>query len=124
MRGDETGGIITDWLLQVVIFLAIVGLVGFEAITIAVTSVNLQDDAQDVARTAARTYKSARRLPPAREAAEELAEQREVTLVDVTEEDGVVTVTIIKQADTLVVHNIGLFDDLVEADAEASARWR
>ncbi|MDX1621948.1 MAG: hypothetical protein R3320_13200 [Nitriliruptorales bacterium] len=124
MHQDETGGIISSWLLQMVIFLAVIALVGYEAITVAVTSINLSDDAREVARSAARAYRDGQRLPAAQNAAEQTAAEREVRLVDVTHEEDYITVAVKKDADTLFIHQFGLFDDLVEADAESSARWR
>lgn len=124
MYDDETGGIITSWLVQVVLFLAVIAVIGFEVITIAVTSINLEDDARDVARAAAQAYGGERQLTSAREAAQHTAEEREVTLVQVTEDDGVVSAEVTKRADTLFTHRIGFLEDLVLAEATGRARWR
>lgn len=121
---DEAGGIITGWLLQVVIFLAIIALIGYEAISIAVTAINLEDDARDVARAAAQAFDASQRIAAAREAAQATADELNVTLVSVEESEGVVSAAVQKQADTLFVHNVGLFDSLVVADATGRARWR
>lgn len=124
MYDDETGGIISSWLLQVAVFLAVIAVIGFEVITIAVTSINLEDDARDVARAAAQAYGGDGQLANARRAAEETATELEVTLVEVTETDGVVSAEVTKRADTLFTHRIGFLEDLVEANATGRARWR
>lgn len=122
MRGED-GGIVTGWLLQLVVIMAILGLVGYEVISIAVTSINLEDDARDVALAARGAYGQGD-LTAAEEAARAAAEGLEVELVRVEADDTSIHATVTKQADTFIVHRIGPLEDLTTPTARGSVRWR
>lgn len=121
MSANETGGTVTA-LLQVVVVIGLVLLVGHEAMNIAITTINLEDRAQEVAQVTARAYRSDQRVATAEETARSAAEQREVSLVDVRLRDDTVVVEVRARARTLVAHR--LFEDLVVAEATGRARWR
>ncbi len=122
--GDETGGIVTGWLLQLLIAMAIVGVLGFEVITMVVTSVNLDDHARDVAIAARDAYRSDHDLRAAEAAAQTAAEVTEVTLLSVEADDTYVSITVQTTADTLFVHRIGALDGLTHPTSDARAPWR
>lgn len=121
---SATGGIVTGWLIQLVVFMAVIGLIGYEAISIAITTINLEDDAREVAQAAAQAYGASRQLAVATEAAETAADELEVSLEELEEVDGSVEVAISKVADTVVVHRIGPLEELGQVSASGRARWR
>lgn len=126
MRNTETGGIITGWLGQLVVLMAVLGVLGHEAITVAVTAINLEDDARDVAQSAARAYGAQPKLQTAQDAAAQQAERLGVELVgvEVNKEDGTVVATVTRTADTLFIHELGPLEDLATRTTSGRARWR
>jgi hypothetical protein len=118
----EVGGIVTGWLIQLVVIMAVIGFVGHEVISVAVTSINLEDDARDVA-VAARDAYGRGDLRAAQEAAQAAADELEVQLVDVEVGDDAVYATVTKQADTFVAHRIGPLEDLTAPTARGRVRW-
>lgn len=123
VHGRE-GGIVTGWLIQLVVFMAVLALVAYEVITVAVTAINLEDDAREVARAAAQAYGSRQNLAAATGAAETVASELEVGLEAVSEVDGTIRVDVVKTADTLLVHRLGPLEDLARTSATGRARWR
>jgi hypothetical protein len=124
VRRDETGGIITGWLGQLLVIMAVVAFVGFEVVTIAVTSVTLQDQAREVARAAASAYGQRERLTDAQEAAIAEATELGVEVASVGLEDDRIVATITTTADTLVLHRIGALETVTRPTASASVDWR
>lgn len=121
---DETGGIVTGWLFQIVVIMAIIAFIGFEVITIALTTINLDDDARDVAITARDAYRDGRSLRAAEEAGAAAAEALGAQLVSVEADDTDVTVTVTDVADTLLLDRIGVLDTVTHPTATARAPWR
>lgn len=126
MHRAETGGIITGWLGQLVVLMAVLGVLGYEAISVAVTAINLEDDALEVAQAAARAYGAQPRVKAAQEAAAQEAESVGVQLVslDVDKEGGTVVATVTRTADTLFIHELGPLEDLATRTTTGRARWR
>ena len=120
---DESGDIITGWLIQLVIFLAVLAFVAFEAITVVVTNVSLDDTAREVARAARDEYRVARSIEVATATATEVAALREARVVEVTEQDGDLIVELGKDAPTLVIHRIGPLQNLVNVTTSARVAW-
>ena len=121
-RSDQRGDIIASWLFQVVAFLAVLGFVAYEIISIGVTMVALDDNAREVARAARDAYRAELSLDQAEDAAEAVAEQHQAAIVGLEEDDGELTVTLQKQAPTLLVHRIGPLEDLTLATQTTSIR--
>jgi hypothetical protein len=121
---DQTGGIITGWLLQLVVVMSVLGLIGYEAITVAITSINLDDDARAVAIQARDAYRADNDLRAAEAAAETAAERVEVELVSVDADDDNVYATVAGTADTLLLHRIEALDSVTAPTARGRARWR
>lgn len=120
---SEVGGIVTGWLMQLLVLMALIGLVGHELISIGVTSVNLEDDARDVA-VAARDAYGRGDLKGAEEAAAAAAERLGVELVTLEADDAFLVATVTTQADTFFVHRIGPLEDLTTPTSEGRVRWR
>lgn len=106
--GDR-GGIVLGWLTRVVAVMAVLGLFGFDAISMASTRVTAEDHAQLAARAAAESFEQTQGLQSAYDAA-----LREVTASGDTIDapsfraaaDGTVTLTLHRVAPTLVVSRI------------------
>ena len=109
---SERGGIITGWLLKLVISLAIFGLVAFEAGAIVVAKVTIEDIAGDAVAAAAQEYSSSKNQDEAEKAARDVAESKGAVLeaFSVVEAGKAVVVTLSKPAKTLFVHRIGVTD--------------
>ncbi len=109
---SERGGIITGWLLKLVLSLAIFGLVAFEAGAIVVAKVTIEDIAGDAVAAAAQEYRSSQNQDAAEKAASEVAESKGAVLeaFSVVENGKAVVVTLSKPAKTLFVHRIGVTD--------------
>lgn len=107
---SERGGIITGWLLKLVISLAIFGLVAFEAGAILVAKVSIEDIAGDAVAAAAQEYGASKNQDEAEKAARDVAESKGAVLeaFSVVENGKAVVVTLSKPAKTLFVHRIGV----------------
>ncbi|MBW3658052.1 MAG: hypothetical protein KY457_05400 [Actinobacteria bacterium] len=121
--GSEEGGIVTGWLFQLVLVMAVVGVLGHEAISIGVTSVNLEDDARDVAVAAREAYGRGD-LTAAEEAAAGAADRLGVELLGLEVDDDTLVAEVTKQADTFFVHRIGPLEDLTTPTTRGRVRWR
>ncbi len=107
MRG-EGGGIVTGWLLKLIVSIAILGLVVFEAGAIILAHVNADAAATEVAGAAATSVASGGNAKAAEQAARAEAAAQHVTLVEFSLADDHKTVTVIveKTAKTLLVHRL------------------
>ncbi|HEX2027650.1 MAG TPA: hypothetical protein VHF25_06590 [Nitriliruptorales bacterium] len=117
-RHAEAGGIVTGWLGQLVVIMAVLAFLGYEAIATALNAISVQDTAQEAARVAAGAYRDAGGDEGhARAAAEAEATEREAAMTAFDINAGTVTVTVRQQADTLVIDAVSLFDDLTTRTA-------
>lgn len=112
--GEEHGGVISGWLVQLLAVLIVLAFIGFEGITIAMTHLSLDEDAREVAAAARTAYGSSREADDAIEAGREVAELQGVVVVDVaeSEEPPEVVFDLRKQASTLVIHRIGFLEEM------------
>lgn len=120
---SEVGGIVTGWLIQLVIVMAVLGFVGHELISIGVTTVNLEDEARDVAVAARQAYGRGD-LRAAEGAAASHASTIGVELTSLEVEEEFIVAHVTTQADTLFVHRIGFLEDLTTPTARGRVRWR
>lgn len=120
----QSGGIISNWLLQLTIFLLVLGFVGYEAIATAVAAVSVQDTAREVAVSGAEGYRGGgMQLSAARTAASRAAAERDVELLDVAVRSDVLVVTVQNQARTLLIHKIGPLRGATVRTATSQVRW-
>lgn len=124
VRRNETGGIITGWLAQLLVIMAIVGLVGYEVVAVAVAAVTLEDEAREVAKVAADAYGSEQRIEDASAAAGEAGTTLGVEVLEVTLDGDHVRVTVRGQAGTLLLHRLGALEDLTRPTATGRSNWR
>lgn len=122
-RSSESGDIITGWLLQVVIFLAVISFIAYEVISVLATTVSLDDTAREVARAARDEYRVTRSLDAASETAAEVADVRDAHVVELTEDGDDLIVELQRDAPTLVIHRIGPLQDLAKVNTSARVTW-
>lgn len=108
-RISSRGGIVTGWLVRVVIILLLLGLVAFEAGAVIVAKVGVDGTAETAAREAALIYESSRNADSARAEAERAAAQGGARLIEFafSPEGTEVVVTLERVADTFVIQKIG-----------------
>jgi hypothetical protein len=119
----EAGGIVTGWLLRIVIFLAVLSFAIFEGGAIAVNSITAEDAAREVARVAATAYRSSGEIDAAESAGVAAARERSVRLVEITIDGDSLSVTVRSTARTLVLHEIEMFDRFTVREAERMVEW-
>ena len=122
---DDRGDIVLGWLTKVVAVLAVLGVIGFDAISLGAARFQAEDHAQLAARAAAETYKSGKDLQAAYDAA--LAEVLEHgDSIDPqtfsVAPDGTVTLTLLRVAPTMLVERIGPVRDWANMTSTVSAR--
>ena len=123
---DERGSIIVGWLTKVALVLTLVGIVGFDLVSVATTRVSAADDATHAARAGATTYADTRGdVQAAYRAALSYAEERNGTIEPkdfVVEADGTVRVKVVKTATTLVLYRAGATRKWAHVIAEGAIR--
>lgn len=125
LAGDESGDIISGWLVRIIVFMGLFALVGYEFVVVGLNYVQTEDAAQEVSRAARRAYRDTRQdEDQAQEAAELEADAQDVQLVvfEVLEEH--VAVEVESAADTLFLHQLGFLDGLTTRSATSTVRWR
>ena len=125
LAGDESGDIISGWLVRMVVFMGLFALVGYEFVMVGLNYVQTEDAAQEVSRAARRAYRDTRQdEDQAQEAAEVEADAQDVRLVgfEVLEEH--VAVEVESTADTLFLDDLGFLDGLTTRSATSTVRWR
>ena len=107
-RSGERGGIVTGWLLKLIVSIAIVGVVAFEAGAVVVAHVTAESAANDIATEAGFVVGRGGRADDAKDAARAEAAKHGVTLTgfSVTADREFVSVQIEKKAKTLVLHRL------------------
>src|SRR5687767_12564769 len=107
---DDRGDIVLGWLTKVVAVLAVLGVLGFDAISLGATRFQTEDHAQVAVRAAAETYRSGKDLQAAYDAAVaevlEHGDSIDPQSFSVAP-DGTVTLTLQRVAATMVVEKIG-----------------
>lgn len=122
--GDR-GDIVLGWLTRLVATLAVLGVIGFDAISLASTRFQSEDHAQTAARAASETYKSGQDLQAAYDAA--VAEvARHGDTIDPTTfaigPDGAVTLTLRAAAATMLVEKVGPVRDWAQIETTVTGR--
>jgi hypothetical protein len=104
----ERGGIVTGWLLKIVLSLAIVAFVVYESGAIVFAHIASDGDATDVSTEAASSYAHSHDVSLARAAAQLKAKSEGASLIAFSIGDGgrTVTVTVEKDANTLLLQHV------------------
>lgn len=122
---DDRGDIVLGWLTKVVAVLAVLGVLGFDAISLGAARFQAEDHAQLAARAAAETYRSGKDLQAAYDAAVSEVLEHGDTIDPQTftvAEDGTVTLTLLRVAPTMLLEKIGPAKDWARMTSTASAR--
>ncbi len=114
---DERGDIIGNWLIQLVVILAVIAFVGYEGVSIAVSHLSLDEDAREVAAAARSAYGGDRSVEDAIDAGRAAAEEQDIEVVGVieVEDPQEVIFDLEKQASTLVLHRVGFLEGMTYA---------
>ncbi len=125
MGPREDGGIVSGWLVRITLFVLILGFIVYEVIATAITAVTVDGAARDVAQAAATAYRDSDEQTPAAEAAAaQQAAASGVELISVTIEADDIVVAVTDRAPTIVIHELGWFEDMTTPNATARRRWR
>lgn len=122
---DDRGDIVLGWLTRVVAVLAVLGVLGFDAISLGAARFQAEDHAQLAARAAAESYRSAKDLQVAYDAAVAEVVEHGDSIDPQTftvAPDGTVTLTLLRVAPTMVLERVGPIRDWARMSATVSAR--
>lgn len=120
----QAGGIVTGWLLQLMLWLAVLAVVVFEIGAVVVASVDADSAAGEVARAAVVAYRSSGSLADAETAAEAVADGRSVELMGLEEDGTTMTVEVGRDAGTLLLHRLALTEELTQRTASRDVQIR
>jgi hypothetical protein len=110
VMGGDRGDIVLGWLTKVVLTLAVLGVVGFDVVSLGLARVVAEDHAQDAARAAGAAFRESKDLQTAYDAAvaEALTHGDTVDASTFTiSSDGRPTLTLRRTVPTLLVEKIG-----------------
>jgi hypothetical protein len=116
-RDTAQAGAVSNWMVQMLAVLAIVGLVVFETVALAVTAVSVDDAAREVARAARDQYRAEQSLDRTAAVADEVAEVHGATVTSLETNGDELIVTLEKRANTLLAHRIGPLAERVTPSA-------
>lgn len=105
----DRGSIVVGWLVRLTLTLGLLGLIGFELLSIAVTHVTVQDIGSQSADAAQTSWAQVHSIPQAYAAAEEYARSQGATIPHnsfAVNADGSMRFVVRKVATTLVVGHI------------------
>lgn len=126
MRKDERGSIIVGWLTKVAVALVLVGIVGFDVVSVGAAKVSASDNATNAAREGVETYAQSKGdINRAYRAALAYAEEHGGTIDPadfVVEPDGTVRVKVKKTATTLLFFRTGATKRWTEVVGEGSVK--
>ena len=122
---DDRGDIVLGWLTKVVAVLAVLGVLGFDAISLGAARFQAEDHAQIAVRVAAESYRTGKDLQAAYDAAVAEVVEHGDTIDPQTfsvDPDGTVTLTLLRVAPTMVLEKIGPVRDWANMPSTVSAR--
>jgi hypothetical protein len=108
-RPADAGDMVIGWLTRVAAVLLVIGLIGFEALSIVVTKFQLGDIAASAGSTAISTYAGSHNVATAYQQAESVAADSGATIAEKSfrvNADGSVEFTIRKTASTLLLQHL------------------
>lgn len=117
---DERGDIISRWLVQLLVIMAVLGVLGYEGISVIMTHLALDEDGREVAASARSTYRDDRSVEDAIDAGRATAEERGIEVLNVleVEEPREVVFELERTANTLFLHRIGPLEGMTVARAD------
>ncbi|MCA1833794.1 MAG: hypothetical protein ABR548_03280 [Actinomycetota bacterium] len=127
MSTHERGGIVTGWLIKIVLVLALTGVALFEAGSVIFAGFQASNAATNAANEAVATYARAHNRDDALAEAQRLASHEGATVVSFSAsvvratDQSVVTVVAERQAKTLFIHKIGFLKRFTRSRASSTA---
>lgn len=127
---DERGDMISSWLIQLALVMAVLGFLAYEGLSMVVTAVSLDGDAERIAEVAADVMQRSRQNTAdpddAEDAARAEAAEREVEIVEleIDEDESLIILTVTKEAPTLVSQYIPGLRDWTTPSATRRSKWR
>lgn len=120
----QTGGIVTGWLVKLVITLMLFGFIVFEGGAVVVAKVGVDGSADAAAREAAGVFGTTKSQQNACDEADAKAVQGGARLVrcEVSQDGQFVTVTLERKAATFFIHNIGALKKFVTSRSTHTAK--
>lgn len=94
-------------MVQLLVVIAILGVIIFDAVALAVTATRADAAAREVAATARSEYGADQSLASVQASAEDEAAEHDAEVVDLAVEGDELTVTVTMSPNTLVTHRIG-----------------
>lgn len=127
LRRDERGDIVLGWLTRLALSLTVLGVVGFDALSISSTRFSLDEHGASAAREAASTWGQTNDVQRAYDAAVATAsDQNPDNRLDPKkfriDPDGTVHLNIERVAKTVAAHRLDATADWAEIDRDASGR--
>lgn len=122
----DRGDIVIGWLTKLAVALAVVAVVLFEAVSLGVSRVSVQEVANDAAREAAHAYRESHNVRNAYAAALRIADDNDATIPAdqfTVFKDGTVVLTAHKTARSMILFRFDATKDVLEARAEGRARF-
>jgi len=123
----DAGGIVVGWLLKIVLVGAAVGLVGFDALSVATVRLGVVDQGEMAARTGSDRWNDSKDIQLAYDAAAsaaELANPNNSIDADTfrVDRNGTVHLRISRDATTLVLHRVGRLRSWTLVSEEVAAK--
>ena len=125
LSGDR-GDVIVGWFTKIALVLAVVGVIGFEATSIGVAHVRTQDLAKEAAREGSREWQRSHDIQRAYQAADAVALEDAGTIDPdkfIVADDGSVTVTVNKEASSLLLYRVRATKKWTKVRETATAKW-
>jgi hypothetical protein len=122
---SDRGGIVLGWLTKLIVVLSLVGLIGFDLISLGTTRLQAEDHAQAAARAAVEAYSGPNTLQAAYDAAlaEVVADGDSIEAQSFSfAADGTVTLTLHRTAQTLLVRKISALREHAEVSRTVTHR--
>ena len=122
---DDRGDIVLGWLTKLVVSLAVLGVIGFDLISLGSTRFQAEDHAQTAVRAASEVQRSNGNLQAAYDAAVASVAEHGDTIDPQTftvAPDGTVTLTLRRTAPTMIVEKIAPLRDWAVVDSTVSGR--
>jgi len=107
--GRDSGSMVIGWLVKLAAVLTIVGILGFDGISLAVTHLNSQDDANSAATAAAEAWQQNHNASAALQAAIDAAGSADTVLPKTftIDADGTVHLSLQRKATTVLMYRLG-----------------
>ena len=119
----DSGSMVIGWLVKVAAVLTIIGIIGFDGVSMAVSHLNAQDDANSAASAAAETWQQTHNVQQALQSAIDAAGSNDTVVAKtlVIDNDGTVHLSVQRHATTLLMYRLGPLKKYVTVTAAGEA---